>query len=275
MKIAAFYENICDGVQAAGLSMEDTLSALRDEGMERLYISVESWKRDGKTLQGILRRQRIPLEGMHGFCDFPGNPDSGEYRDMIDRAADSGAEHLLFVPGMLKGGNTLRDLQRMVDGMRRAVAYGQSKGLPVLMEDYDGLLAPYNCMAGLQYFLQQVDGLECAFDTGNLVLYHEDELAAVDWFAPRIRTMHLKDRCAAPRHAGDTPLRCADGSSVYCCAVGSGDIRMARILERLKQLGYAGSVIAELYCIDPAAVLQDLRQSIRWLRARGIGETEN
>ena len=89
MKIAAFYENICDGVQAAGLSMEDTLSALRDEGMERLYISVESWKRDGKTLQGILRRQRIPLEGMHGFCDFPGNPDSGEYRDMIAKIKKS------------------------------------------------------------------------------------------------------------------------------------------------------------------------------------------
>ncbi len=42
MKIAAFYENIYDGVQAAGLSMEDTLSSLRDEGMERLYISVAS-----------------------------------------------------------------------------------------------------------------------------------------------------------------------------------------------------------------------------------------
>ncbi len=266
MKIAAFYENIYDGVRAAGLSMEDTLASLREEGMERLYISVESWKRDRRELQGILGRQRIELEGMHGFCDFPGQPDTGEYRDMIDIAADSGARHLLFVPGMLSTGNTLRDLRSITEGMRRAVAYGQTKNLPILMEDYDGLLSPYNCIAGLDRFMRQVEGLECAFDTGNFVIFHEDELAAFDLFAPRIRTLHLKDRCGAPRHAGDIPLRCADGKLTYCCTVGSGDIRMAQILEKLKQMNYPGNVIAELYCVDHNEVLEDLRQSVRWLK---------
>ena len=272
MKIAAFYENIYDGAQAMGRSMEETLGSLRAEGMEGLYISMDSWKRDGHELQGILSRQGVALEGMHCFCDFPGQPDSDAYREMIDTAADIGARHLLFVPGMLHTGNTPRDLQRMIDGMRRAVEYGQHRGLPILMEDFDGLLAPYNCMAGLQYFMEQVEGLECAFDTGNFIIFHEDELAAFDLFAPRIRTLHLKDRCAAPRHAGDTPLRCADGSMAYCCAVGSGDIRMAQILERLKAMGYPGNVIAELYCVDPREVLGDLAQSIRWLRGQGLGQ---
>ncbi|MBR4458707.1 MAG: sugar phosphate isomerase/epimerase [Clostridia bacterium] len=274
MKIAAFYENIADGVRAAGVSMEETLASLREEGMERLYISVESWKRDGHALQGILRRQHIALEGMHGFCDFPGDPGTGAYRDMIDIAADSGAEHLLFVPGMLSTGNTLRDLESITEGMRRAVAYGQAKKLPILMEDFDGLLSPYNCIAGLDYFMRQIDGLECAFDTGNFVIFHEDELVAFDLFAPRIRTLHLKDRCTAPRHEGDIPLRCADGRPVYCCTVGSGDIRMAQILERLKQMRYPGNVIAELYCVDHREVLEDLRQSVRWLREQGIGDTD-
>ena len=271
MKIAAFYENIYDGVQAVGLSMEDMLASLREEGMERLYISVESWKRDGHKLRGILCRQHIELEGMHGFCDFPGDPDTVAYREMIDIAADSGAEHLLFVPGMLSTGNTLRDLQSITEGMRRAVAYGQTKHLPILMEDYDGLLSPYNSIAGLDSFMRQIDGLECAFDTGNFVIFHEDELAAFDLFASRIRTLHLKDRCTAPRHEGDTPLRCADDQLVYCCAVGSGMIRMAQILEQLKQMRYPGNVIAELYCVDPKEVLRDLRQSVRWLRQQGIG----
>ena len=271
MKIAAFYENIVDGVRAAGCSMEDTLASLRDEGMERLYISADSWKRDGRELQGILARQGIALEGMHCFCDFPARPDTDEYRDLIDLAADCGAGHLLFVPGMLSGGNTLKDLQSITEGMRRAAAYGKTKHLPILMEDFDGLLAPYNCIAGLQYFMRQVDGIECAFDTGNFIMFHEDELAAFDLFAPRIRTLHLKDRCPSPRHAGDTPLRCADGTMTYCCQVGSGDIRMAQILERLKQMGYPGNVIAELYCVDPGEVLHDLRGSIRWLRGQGIG----
>ena len=271
MKIAAFYDNIADGVRAAGRSMEDTLASLRAEGMERLYVSVDAWKRDGASLQDILKRQQIGLEGMYGFCDFSGKPDSTVYREMIDLAADCGAEHLLLVPGMLSTGNTLQDLNSLTEGMRRAVAYGKTKGLPILMEDFDGLLAPNNCIAGLQYFMQQVEGLECAFDTGNFIIFHEDELAAFELFAPRIRTLHLKDRCTAPRHAGDSPLRCADGTMAYCCTVGSGDIRMTQILDRLKEMRYPGNVIAELYCVDPREVLQDLCQSIRWLREQGIG----
>jgi sugar phosphate isomerase/epimerase len=251
--------------------MEAALSSLQEEGMERLYISIDSWKRDEHALKSILHRLDMELEGMHGFCDFSGNPATSQYREMIDLAADCGAKHLLFVPGMLSTGNTLRDLQSITEGMRRAVDYGKSKGMPILMEDFDGLLSPYNSIAGLQCFMNRVDGLECAFDTGNFIIFHEDELAAFDLFAPRIRTLHLKDRCTAPRHAGDSPLRCADGSLAYVCAVGSGDIRMAQILNRLKEMGYPGNVIAELYCVDPREVLGDLVQSIRWLRGQGIG----
>ena len=82
-----------------------------------------------------------------------------------------------------------------------------------------GCSFPVIDIAGLQYFMQQVDGLECAFDTGNFVIFHEDELAAFELFAPRIRTLHLKDRCTAPRHAGDTPLRCADGTMAYTLTI--------------------------------------------------------
>lgn len=272
VKIAAFYENIHDGARAEGQSVEEALASLRAEGMERLYLSADSWKRDGKELAGILRRQGIGLEGMHCFCDFPARPDTGEYRELIDLAADLGAGHLLFIPGMLSTGNTLKDFQHMLEGMRRAVEYGQSRNMPILMEDYDGLLAPYNCVAGLQAFMRQAEGLECAFDTGNFVMFREDELEAFDLFAPRIRTVHLKDRCLSPRHPGDVPLRRADGTEVYCCAVGSGEIRIAGILDRLREMRYPGSVIAELYCVDPDWILEDLRRSIRWLRGHGAGE---
>ena len=50
MKIAVFYENIYDGVQATGADMEKTLAGFRAEGMELLYLSPDSWKRDRETL---------------------------------------------------------------------------------------------------------------------------------------------------------------------------------------------------------------------------------
>lgn len=266
MKIAAFYENIYDGAQAAGRHMEDVLTELRDAGLEMLYFAFDSLKRDRKQMTGIMEKLGLRIEGVHAFCDFAADPETDRYMEMIDLAADAGAGNLLIIPGMFTSGNTDRDLERMVAGVRKTVEYGRKKNMPVLMEDYDGLLSPYNCIAGLRYFLESVKGLECAFDTGNFAVFHEDELEAFEMFADKIRTVHLKDRSLTRRHEGDTPFVCADGKEAYACAIGSGYIRIGEILKRLKQRGYNGNVIVELYMCDLRYVLQDAVDSIRWLK---------
>ena len=154
----------------------------------------------------------------------------------------------------------------MVQGMRKAVAYGRERKLPIVMEDFDGAGAPYNCAAGVEYFLRNVPGLEVAFDTGNFAFYHEDELQAYEVFRERIRTVHLKDRSTRRTHEGDHPFVQADGQMVYTCAVGSGYIRMKEILRRLRERKYEGSVILELYGCDPRFVLEQARESLRWFR---------
>ena len=270
MKIAVFYENIYDGVRETRASMEDTLARLRDEGMALLYVSADSWKRDGKTLSGIMNRLGIGLEGMHCFLNYPEGASDRDSRDMVHLARDAGAGNLLIVPGFLSTGNSVRDMGAILDGVRCAAAYGREEGLPILMEDFDGLSSPSNCMAGLQYFLEQAPGLGCAFDTGNFAAFHEDELAAFDLFADKIETVHLKDRAPAPRHEKDTPFRCADFTPVYACRIGSGSIRIAEILNRLKARHYPGNVIVELYCCDARHVLSDITASVRWLRGQGI-----
>lgn len=266
MKISVFYENLYDGAQAAGTPAEDLLRAVRDAGAEGVYLSAESWERDRGTLRGTLEKLGMRVTGMHAHCDFPWDPDTPRYREVVDLAADSGADNLLIIPGMLSGGHTGRDIARMADGVRRTVEYGRSAGVPVLMEDFDGLLAPYNCIAGLQYFLDSVEGLGCAFDTGNFAAFHEDELAALELFAGKIGTVHLKDRSTVPQHEGNTPFVCADGSRVYACATGSGYIRLPEILRKLREGDYRGNLIVELYACDPRYFLQDALDSLGWLR---------
>lgn len=270
MKIAVFYENIHDYVQAAGRKTEDVLAELRDAGMELLYMTPDSWKRDRRELSGIMEKLGLGMEGMHGFCDFPADPGTEHYQEMIDLAAEAGAGNFLIIPGMFSTKNTARDLENIVSGARRAFEYGLKKGIPVVMEDFDGAMSPYNCIAGLQYFMDRIEGLGCAFDTGNFVWFREDELEAFELFADRIRTVHLKDRCPERRHEGDTPFVCADGKPACACAIGSGQIRMAEILKRLKERQYSGNVIVELYAVDPRYVLRDALDSIRWLKEQGI-----
>ncbi len=261
MRTAVFYENIVEGAQASGQRLEDVLRGLTDAGMEMLYLRPESWQRD----RALLQKLNLPIEGMHCFCDFPGDPGSARYREMIDTAVEAGARNLLIVPGMISTGNSLRDVNHMTDGMRKAVEYGAGKGLPVLMEDYDGLLSPYNSIQGLRMFMTSVPGLQVAFDTGNFVMFHEDEMEALDLFADQIRTVHLKDRSREKRHAEDRECVCADGRTEYACAIGSGYIRIREILSRLKERRYDGNVIIELYAIDPKYAIQDAYESIRWV----------
>lgn len=268
MKIAVFYENIREAAKAAGLRTEEALAELRGAGLELLYFSMESWKQDRRGLPGMMERLGLGIEGMHVHCDFPADPETDAYREAVDIAAEAGAGNLLIIPGMYSTGRTDRDLESMLSGIRKAVSYGREKGVPVLMEDFDGARAPYNCIAGLQYFFDRAEGLGCAFDTGNFVMFREDELAAFDLFADRIRTVHLKDRTAEKRHEGDTPFACADGKPVYACAPGSGYIRIAEILKRLKQRGYGGNVIVEMYACDPRYALRDAADSIRWLKGQ-------
>lgn len=266
MKTALFYENIMEGANRTGTAAADVLAELRDAGMEALYISADSWERDRKELSPVLSRLGIPVCGMHGFCNFAENPNTKRYREMIDLALEAGAEDLLFVPGMYSTGNTARDLDNMVCGMRKAAEYGRSRNLSVLMEDFDGVSAPYNCIAGLRYFFQQVPELGCAFDTGNFVTYRENELQAYDLFADRIRTVHLKDRSTGRRHPGDQPFLCADGQAVYTCASGRGYIQTEEILKKLRERNYAGSVVIELYSCDPCFILQSARESLQWVK---------
>lgn len=266
MKTAIFYENIYEGAQASGRRVGDVLAELHDIGLEMLYMTPDSWKRDRRTLSGIMEKLDLGIEGMHGFCDFPADPETLRCQEMIDLAAEAGAGNFLVIPGMYTGGNTRRDLEQMVNGVRKAVEYGRKKDIPVLMEDFDGMQSPYNCIAGLQYFMDCVDGLECAFDTGNFAAFHEDELEAFELFADRIRTVHLKDRRPARRRRGDIPFVCADGKPVYACRIGGGDIRIAEILKRLKQRNYSGNVIVELYACDRRHVLRDAAESVRWVR---------
>ena len=267
MKIAVFYENILEGARASGQNAADALKTLREEGMELIYLSPDSWKRDRDTLRPLLDQLDMGVEGMHGWCDFPGGDGEERVREMVDLAAEAGAGNLLVIPGMLKTGNTLTALEDMVAGMRKAVRYGREKGVPVLMEDFDGLLSPYNSIQGLDRFMKAVEGLGCAFDTGNFVMFHEDELAAFELFADAIRTVHLKDRAAERPHPGGYANVCADLKPAYSCALGSGSVRIREILWRLKERAYAGNVIVELYGDDPEYMLDDIVSSIRWVKS--------
>ena len=177
----------------------------------------------------------------------------------IARAAALGTDHVLFVP--VCAGN---DVETLIAGMRDAVAYGAEKGVGIYMEDLDQADSPYNSVAGLQTFLDRIPGLLCCFDTGNLIMHGEDEAAGFRQLQGRVRAMHLKDRALSPRHPDEPGKQILDGTFRYPAPVGTGCIRMAEILAMAGDM----PVIVELYDYSPAHMLDGIRASVAWVRAR-------
>lgn len=266
MKIAAFYENILQASRASGISVPEILQRLKDLGMDNIYLTPDSWKMDEEMLRETLPKIGLGIEGMHCWVRFTEDPETTLYQDYIDLALSIGAKNILLIPGMLSGGNTVRDLERMVAGMKKAVAYGQEKGLPVTMEDFDSVHAPNNCIAGLKYFTDSVPGLAVAFDTGNFAFFQENELEALPLFEDRIATLHLKDRSLEKWNPNGRPFVRADGSPVYSCPVGSGCIHIREVVDRMKELGYDGGMIAEVGDWGDDRMLEVLEESVRWLK---------
>lgn len=267
MKISAFYENIAEGATKDGLDMKMALAQLKRDGMEKVYFSYDTLKndRDGK-IRKMLQELGLEVEGLYGFFRFDTDPMDDSYQGMIDMAVEVKAGNVLFVPGFITKDDKPEEkklLENMWTGLKKAVQYGKKQGIAVSIEDFDSLDAPYCSVDGVTRFLENVPGLQFSFDTGNFVMYHEDEEEAFELFKDKICTVHLKDRGREKEHPF---VICADGEKLCTVPVGEGFIHIKDILSKLKQLGYDGGLIAEMYGHSAENMYDGIRKSVKWVR---------
>lgn len=253
-RIAAFYENIRTGAVHDSVSMVDAVSGLRKSGLLGIYVSYDSTVQYADELAEVLEKTGAEITGLHAWVNF----DKTDAHEVIDQAVRLGTDHVLLVP--VCAGN---DTETLIAGMRNAVAYGEKNGVRIYMEDLDQADSPYNSAAGLQFFLDQVPGLRCCFDTGNLIMHREDEVQAFRHLQSRICALHLKDRAMTPANADDVGKKILDGSNRYPVPVGKGYIQIPEILAIAGDL----PMIVELYDYSPSHMLEGIRSSIQQIMA--------
>ena len=269
MRISAFYENIVSGLQSTNMSLDTALKELKNAGLDTLYANAGVMRGDYPRIQPLLKKYQIGIEGLYEFMDFSHKPWDRRYRKVIDLAQELGATHVLLVPGFVLPGEEKhkeRMIRRMIKGLARAAAYGKKKNIMVTLEDFDGPDAPFNSIDGLARFLDETPGLTCAFDTGNFIMYHEDELAAFARFKDKTTVVHVKDRSEVPVCPGDIKKACIDGTYTYPCTPGKGTIHIPEIIAQLKKMQYDGCLISEMYDCDPDSMIAELSDSLHHIK---------
>ena len=116
----------------------------------------------------------------------------------------------------------------------------------------------------MKIFLDAIPDLKVAFDTGNFAFSGDDVLDAKREFIGRTRHTHLKDRLWSRTGTGD-PKECPDGTLLWPCAVGDGDLPIKEILQELKAVGYNGYAMAEFF--GAASYAELIEKSIANLRS--------
>lgn len=245
MKLSVFYDHIREGAEQRGVPLSQALCEVRAAGVERVELDLDAVSIDPKGLRAALQSAGLQAGGLYGFFDFGHKKQADRARALLDRAADMGARYVLAVPGFLEpGDDEAVCLARMDESLQGLCAEAATRGITVLMEDFDSAAAPYATSRQLRRFLDAVPSLFCALDTGNFLYSGEDMLDAFPLLADRIRYVHLKDRARTPR-PGEKGIPDAKGRMLYSASVGTGVIPMAECLRRLFEFGYDGTLAIE------------------------------
>ncbi|MBR3516177.1 MAG: sugar phosphate isomerase/epimerase [Lachnospiraceae bacterium] len=264
IKTGTFFHHIRQAAEERGESLEQTFEYVHELG----YVGAEVDADDHEGAE-LLGSHDIAVSSIYRNYAWQDSLDESLMEEHIRLAKYLGTDKIMAIPGFFGEGDSesirREKRKRMAEGMNRLYELASQNGLVLTIEDYDNALSPIATIDGMEYFLAAVPGLKVAFDTGNFKYSGEDVLTAEKVFADRIVHVHFKDRLYSRNGSGD-PCKCPDGSVLWPCAVGEGDIPMEEILRRLKRNGYSGYVMAEFF--GAASYSDTLKRSMEFLRER-------
>lgn len=264
MKCSVFFDHILQANEQCGKPIPVLLHEAKDAGICAVEINGTYLREHLEETQAYLADAGMHVSCVYDFYEMEKKDESAHLRGHIETASAVGALKILVVPGFLSKEDAAQmaalvfdadrlgtffgqneAVGRMAEGLRYAVQLGAEKGIAVTVEDFDDLKSPLSCSNGVLWFMTHVSGLKATFDTGNFIMFRENELQAFDLLKEYVVHVHCKDRSSEPVAAGD------------------GTIRIAEVVNRLQTSGYGGYFAVEHF--DAANQEQCMLRSARHL----------
>lgn len=268
MKISVFYEHILEAAQQSSKSVLEICQLVGSYGITGVEIENTRLTEAGSAAWNILKQANLEISCIYGFFDFSHNSNIQDGLQMVELAKNVNSHKIMVIPGFVKGIERIpfiyqRKTEKMISALNAISSYAKENNVMLVLEDFDDEIAPYSDARGLKNFLDQVEGLKCAFDTGNFLYSEEDSCQVLPLFLDKIGHVHCKDRTFTKKE-GEFPKKTVKGREMYSCAVGSGCIKMKDIVEKIIQSGYDDYFAIEHF--GSLCQLKDMEESARWLQ---------
>ena len=270
MKISVFYEHILEAAQQEKKSPEAICEKVSSFGISGVEIENTRLMNEKEKVLNALKAGNLEISCMYGFFDFAHQSKEDALKagmDMVNLADEFGIKKIMLIPGFLRKFEFLpiiykKKVNQMVEVLRNICSYAKDKKIMVVLEDFDGKEAPFATSKQLHYFINAIDDLYCAFDTGNFLYSEENALEVLPLFLDKIGHVHCKDRSFEITE-GETPKATVKGRNMYSCAVGSGVIAMKEIVKKIVDKGYDDYFAIEHF--GSLHQLRDMEKSVYWL----------
>lgn len=251
-RINIFLEHIFEGCsQQENMSVEDMLLYAKGLGIDGLECDL--WRLSDKLeTKKLFDSCGMEAESIYNMFDFghePWSVSEAKVYNLLETAAFFGTKKVLAIPGLIRNGDDRSRVADMMCGQLNKMCEAAKKyNITVTLEDFDDISAPFCTTEGLEYFMKNTEGLGFTFDTGNFAYCLEDAAEAYERLKKYIAHVHLKDRSYDMTRAdknntnGKTDL---SGRIMYPCEVGSGTVGMEKLIKKLIEDGYTGSLSIE------------------------------
>ena len=262
MKISVFYHHVRMAAEQQGVTLEEMMRRVKALGIDYLEMDLEVADRIEETAE-LLRRTGLQVSNVCVLYPWAKDPDNMLDDIQIRMAKAFGSDKIMPIPGLYSSEEKdPQELANMLQGMKTLAKKAQDEGLRICIEDFDNALSPIATIAGMQYFLKRIPNLCVAFDTGNFHFACESVLHAYDQLFNHIIHVHLKDRADSKRPG--TPKEKIDGTFMYPCAVGDGDLPLSIIIDDLQERKYRGIFTVEFY--DVADYWKAIQDSVNYVK---------
>ena len=239
MKISVFMEHILEGAGQEGISVEEMLGKVRRLGVSGVELDYGRIENDS-TLVPVIKNADFEISCVYAFFDFAHSEDMSYAENVVDTLSACGIERLMAIPGFVEESDD-RNIctERMLRCMNRLSQLAEKKNIALCLEDFDDEKAVFSTAQGLLGFMEGVEGLGCAFDTGNFIYSDENETDAFTLLEKYIVHLHCKDRSFTEK-TGEEPKLTVSKKALYSSPVGYGAIKIEDIAKKLLKSGYDG-----------------------------------
>ena len=181
MTLGIYYEHMLAAARQRGTTLPALCAQVRALGYEAVAPQAAHIVRDAGLLP-MLSSAGLRAEGIYERFLFESKTQTAQQAAQVLAVCErAGAQYLLAVLPMLRGGETDRNgalyarrRDMLATGLETLCAQAARCGITVLLEPFDSLFSPSAHAAELLWYFARVEGLFCAFDTGNPVVCGEE-----------------------------------------------------------------------------------------------------